>query len=58
MFAPQMALRPEYDQQSIRQDHLCKSEHHKYPDLDYVGGEGDGGGLKGWKRGEIVLFNM
>ena len=51
MFAPQMALRPEYDLQSIRQDYLYKSEHHKYPDL--VGGEGDGGWLKGWKRLEI-----
>ena len=29
VFAPQMALRPEYDRQSIWQDHLYKSEHPK-----------------------------
>ena len=27
MFGPEMALRPEHDRQSIRQDHLYKSEH-------------------------------
>ena len=27
MFAPKMVLWPEYDRQSIQQDHLYKSEH-------------------------------
>ena len=27
VLAPQMALRPEYNRQSIQQDHLYKSEH-------------------------------
>ena len=27
----------------------------KYPDLDKVGGDGDGGRLKGWKRGGFYI---
>ena len=44
MFAPQMALWPEYDQQSIQQDYLISQSTKKYPDKD-------GGGLKWKKRG-------
>ena len=40
VLAPQMALRPEYDRQSIRQDHLYKSE---YPNiLTWIKWEGRG----------------
>ena len=45
MFAPEMALQPEYDQQSILQDHLYKSGHLNI--LTWIKWEGDGGGLKG-----------
>ena len=58
MFAPQMALRPKYDQQSIRQDHLYKSEYPNILTWINLGGEGDGGGFKGWKMGEIFFPNM
>ena len=46
MFAPQMALRPEYDRQSIRQDHLYKSEHPNI--LTWIKWEGRG---RGWVKG-------
>ena len=56
MFGPQTALRSEYDWQSIRQDHFYKSEH---PNILtwIVGGEGDSGGLKGWKMGKKLFFS-
>ena len=41
--------------QRYRQDHLYKSENHKYPQLDIVGGERDGGGLRGWQM-ELGIF--
>jgi len=44
VFAPQMALRPEYDRQSIRQDHLYKSEHPNI--LTRIKWEG-----RGWVKG-------
>ena len=50
MFAPQMALQSEYDQQSIRQDYLYKSEHSNI--LTWIKWEGDGVGLKEWESGE------
>ena len=45
MFAPEMALQPEYDQQSILQDHLYKSGYLNI--LTWIKWERDGGGLKG-----------
>ena len=45
MFTPEMALQPEYDQQSILQDHLYKSGHLNI--LTWIKWEGDGGRLKG-----------
>ena len=45
MLAPEMALQPEYDQQSILQDHLYKSGHLNI--LTCIKWEGDGGGLTG-----------
>ena len=56
MFAPQMALRPEYDQQSIQQDYLYKSEHPNI--LTWIKWEGDGGGLKRWKMGEKKISSL
>ena len=58
MFAPYMTLRPEYYWQSIREDHLYKSE---YPNiLTWIKweGKGDGGGLKGWKLSGNFFPNM
>ena len=56
MLAPEMALQTEYDQQSILQDHLYKSGHLNI--LTCIKWEGDGGGLKGGKRGKKMFSSI
>ena len=61
MLAPQTALQPEYNGQSLQQDHLYKSEHPNI--LTWIKWEGRGmvvekGVEKGWKRLEIFFSSI